>query len=55
MPVEIRAIEGPLPEKMADFVFSDLPKPLQKHNDSLNTPIAVNYQLKPPLNRQIQK
>lgn len=38
--VPILAMEGPLPEKMAAFILSDLPPPLQKHHDSLNTPIV---------------
>lgn len=37
---EILAMAGPLPEKIAPFILSDLPTPLQKHHDSANTPIA---------------
>ena len=36
---DILAIAGPLPVKRAAFNFSDLPTPLQKHHDSLKTPI----------------
>lgn len=39
--VEIRAIAGPLPEKMEALVLSDLPPPLQKHHDSPKTLIAA--------------
>lgn len=40
-PRTILAIEVPLPEKMAAFILSDLPPPLQKHHDSPKTPICI--------------